>query len=59
MRMTREKAITRIENNGGNVTPSKKLISFNEDARIGIKVWSAIDYLVNYEKFDLVKITGE
>ena len=59
MRMTREKAIARIENNGGNVTPSKKLISFNEDARIGIKVWSAIDYLVNYEKFDLVKITGE
>jgi len=59
MRMTREKAIARIENNGGNVTPSKKLISFSENAGIGIKVWSAIDYLVNYEKFNLVRITGE
>lgn len=59
MRMTREKAIDRINNNGGNVTPSKKLISFSENARIGLKVWSAIDYLVNYEKFNFVKITGE
>lgn len=59
MRITREKAITRVENNGGNVTPSKKLISFSENAKIGLKVWSAVDYLVNHEGFQLTRITGE
>ena len=56
MRLTRELAIKRIENNGGNVTPKKHLITFSKDARIGLKVWSAIDYLVNQEKFNFVRI---
>ncbi len=55
MRLTREKAIKRIENNGGNVTPKKHLIAFSKDARIGLKVWSAIDML-KHEGFSFVRI---
>jgi hypothetical protein len=56
MRLTREKAIKRIENNGGNVTPKKHLIAFSKDARIGLKIWSAIDYLTNHEGFNFIRV---
>ena len=59
MRLTREVAVKRIEDNGGKVTPSKHLISFSENAGIGLKVWSAIDFLVNHEGFKLMRVTGE
>ena len=55
MRLTREESIKRIENNGGDVTPKKHLITFSKDARIGLKVWSAIDMLKR-EGFNFVRI---
>ena len=55
MRLTREESIKRIENNGGDVTPKKHLIAFSKDARIGLKVWSAIDMLKR-EGFNFVRI---
>jgi len=53
--MEKEEAITNLRKNSIDVDVDDRIISLQSDTKIGNKVWSYIDCLVNYHGFILTR----